>query len=54
MNANRLLRMIWLFVATAYALCVVVALAAGQDPSGEVAPMFLALVLVKLYEMDGE
>ena len=54
MNANRLLRMVWLFVAIAYVLCVVVALAAGQNPSGEVEPMLLALVLVKLYEMDGE
>ena len=54
MSDNRLLRMIWLIVATVYALCVVVALAAGQNPSGEVAPMLLALVLVRLYEMDGE
>ncbi len=54
MNSNRLLRMLWLIVATAYALCVVVAIAAGQNPSGEVAPMFLALVLMRLYEMDGE
>ncbi len=54
MSANRLLRMLWLIVATAYALCVIAALAAGQNPSGEVAPMLLALALMKLYEMDGE
>lgn len=54
MRFNRLLRMLWLIVATTYALCVVVALAAGQNPSGEVAPMLLALVLMRLYEMDGE
>ena len=54
MRSNRLLRMLWLIVATAYALCVVAALAAGQNPSGEVAPMLLALVLTKLYGMDGE
>ena len=54
MRGNRLLRMLWLIVATAYALRNFVALAAGQNASGEVAPMLLALALTKLYEMDGE
>lgn len=54
MNANRLLMMLWFIVATAYALCSVAALAAGQNPSGEVASMLSALVLMKLYEMGGE
>ena len=54
MRFNRLLRTLWPIVATAYALRNVAALAAGQNPSGEVAPMLLALVLTKLYEMDGE
>ena len=54
MSANRLPGMLWLVVATAYALCVLVALAAGQNPSGEVASMLSAVALMRLDEMDGE
>lgn len=54
MSASRLVRMLWLIVATVYALCVVMALAAGQNPSGEVGPMLSAAALMRLYEMDGE
>lgn len=49
MNANRLLRMLWIIVATAYALRNFAALAAGQPM--ELEPMLLAVVLMKLYEM---
>lgn len=54
MSADRLLRMLWLVVASAYALCVLAALAAGQNPSGEVTSMLSAAALMRLYEMDGE
>ena len=54
MSAKRLPGMLWLIVATAYVLRVLAALAVGRDPSGEVAPMLLALVLMRLYETDGE
>ena len=54
MSGNRLLWMLWLIIAVAHALRNVVALAAGQNASVEVEPMLLALVLVKLYEKDGE
>ena len=51
---NRLLWMLWLIVAIAYALRNFAALAAGHNASVEVEPMLLALVLMKLYEKDGE
>lgn len=51
---DRLLWMLWLIVATVYALHNVVALVAGQSASAEVEPMLLALVLAKLNEMDGD
>lgn len=54
MKADRLLWMLWAIVAIAYAFRNFVALAAGQNTSVEVAPMLLALVLMKLYENDGE
>ena len=52
MNASRLLRMLWIIVATAYALRNFAALAEGRTM--EVVPMLLAVVLMKVYEKDGE
>ena len=52
MSGDRLLRMLWLIVAIAYALRNFVALAAGWPM--EIEPMLLALVLMKLNEKDGE
>lgn len=52
MNADRLLRMLWLIVAIAYALRNFAELAEGQQM--ELEPMLLALALMKLYENDGE
>ena len=52
MNVNRLLRMLWLIITAAWVLRNVVALAEGRPT--EIEPMLLALVLMKLYEKDGE
>ena len=54
MIGNRLLSMPWCIVAVAYALRNVVAPAAGQNLPGEVEPMLLAPVLMKLNDMDGD
>lgn len=54
MKADRLLSMLWLIVATAYALRNFAALAAGQGASADTVLMITALVLAKLYEKDGE
>ena len=49
MKADRLLWMLWLIIAAAWVLRNAVALAAGRPM--ELAPMLLALVLMKLHEM---
>lgn len=54
MKADRLLSMLWLIVATAYALRNFAALAAGQGALADTVPMLTALALMKLYEMDGD
>ncbi len=54
MSADRLLGMLWLIVATVYALRGLALVSTGQGASGNTVPMLLALVLMKLYEKDGE
>ena len=54
MRANRLLWLLWIVVATIYALRGLVMVAAGQDVSANTVPMLMALALAKLYEMDGD
>lgn len=54
MKVDRLLSMLWLIVATAYALRVVVELAAGQGALADTVPALTALALAKLYDMDGD
>lgn len=54
MSGNRLLRMLWIIIAALYGLRVAVELATGQGASADTVPMLTALVLVKLYDMDGE
>lgn len=54
MRANRILWLLWIVVATIYALRGLVMAATGQDVSGNTVPMLTALVLMKLYEMDGD
>ena len=54
MRTNRLLCLLWLVVATIYTLRCLVMAGAGQDASGNTVPMLVALVLAKLYEMDGD
>lgn len=51
-NANRMLRMLWLIIVAAWVLRNAVAFAEGRPV--ELEPMLLALVLMKLYEKDGE
>lgn len=52
MKADRLLSMLWLIVATAYALRNFAALAAGQGALEDTVPMLTALALAKFYDMD--
>ena len=52
MSGNRLLRMLWLITVDAWVLRNAVAFAGGRPV--ELEPMLLALVLMKLYEKDGE
>ena len=54
MRTNRLLWLLWIVVATIYALRGIVMAATGQDASGNTVLMLTACVLVKLYEMDGD
>ena len=54
MSGNRLLRMLWLIIADLYALRVAVELATRQGASADTVPMLTALVLMKLYDMDGD
>lgn len=54
MRTNRLLWLLWIVVATIYTLRVLVMAATGQDALGNTVPMLTALVLAKLYEMDGD
>lgn len=54
MRVNRLLRLLWIVVATTYALRGLVMTATGQDVSGNTVTMLIALTLMKLYEMDGD
>lgn len=54
MRVNRLLCLLWIVVATTYALRGLVMVATGQDVSSNMVQMFTALVLMKLYEMDDE
>lgn len=54
MKVDRLLSMLWLIVATAYALRVVAELAAGQGALADTVPALTALALAKLYDMDGD
>lgn len=51
-NANRMLSAFCFFAAVMFLLRNVVAFAEGQPV--ELEPMLLALVLMKLYENDGE
>ena len=53
MRTNRLLCLLWIVVATIYTLRVIVMGVTGQDASGNTELMLTALVLAKLYEMDG-
>lgn len=52
MSGNRLLRMLWLIIVAAWVLRNAVAFAEGRPV--ELEPMLLALVLMKLYERNGE
>lgn len=54
MRANRLLWLLWIVVATIYALRGLVMAGTGRGASGNTVPMLTALVLAKLYEMDGD
>lgn len=54
MSGNRLMSMLWLFVATLYAMCALAALVTGKDQTEYVVHILLALVLMKLYDMDGD
>ena len=54
MRANRLLWLLWIVVATLYALRGFAIVGTGRDASGNTVPMLTALVLAKLYEMDGD
>lgn len=54
MRANRILCLLWVVVATIYALRVLVMAGTGRDASGDTVPMFTAIALAKPYEMDGE
>lgn len=54
MSCNRLMSMLWLFVATLYSICAFVALVTGKNQTEYVVHILLALVLMKLYDMDGD
>ncbi len=54
MSCNRLMSMLWLFVATLYAMCAFAALVTGKNQTEYVVHILLALVLMKLYDMDGD
>lgn len=54
MRANRLLWLLWIVVATIYALRGLAMAVTGQDVSGNTVTMLAALALAKLYEMDGD
>lgn len=54
MSGNRLMSWLWLIVATLYALCTFAALVTGKNQTEYVVHILLALVLMKLYEMDGD
>lgn len=54
MRTNRFLWLLWIVVATIYALRGLVMIATGRDVSGNTVTMLIALVLMKLYEMDGD
>lgn len=54
MRANRLMPWLLLIAAGVYVLRAYAALAAGQDPTGDLTAMFVALALAMLYEMRGD
>lgn len=54
MRANRLLWLLWIVVTTLYALRGFAIVGTGRDASEITVPMLTALVLMKLYEMDGD
>lgn len=54
MRGNRLLWLLWIVVAFLYVVRGLVMVGTGQDASGNTVPMLTALVLMKLYEMDGD
>lgn len=54
MRANRLLWLLWIVVATIYALRGLVMVSTGQGAFVDTERMLTALVLAKLYEMDGD
>lgn len=54
MSADRLMSWLWLFVATLYSMCAFAALVTGKNKTEYVVHVLLALVLMKLYDMDGE
>lgn len=54
MRANKIPWLLWLVVATIYALRGLALVSTGQGASGNTVPMLTALALAKLYEMDGD
>ena len=54
MRANRLLWLLWLAVAFIYAVRGLVMVSTGRGAMGSTVQMLTALVLAKLYEMDGD
>lgn len=54
MRANRLLWLLWIVVATIYALRGLVLASTGQSTFENTELTLTALVLAKLYEMDGD
>lgn len=53
MRAYRLAPWLWFIVAATYATRACVEIAAGDDPVKDVVAMLTALVLMKLYRVDG-
>lgn len=54
MRGNRLLWLLWIVVAFLYAVRALVMVITGQGAMVNTERMLTALVLAKLYEMDGD